>query len=43
MDGSGYTACGSVTNWIDQVIVKYNTTYLYSYNFAYGYVSRLVI
>ncbi|KAG9023037.1 hypothetical protein FS837_006033, partial [Tulasnella sp. UAMH 9824] len=32
----GYTACGSVTNWIDEMIVSYNQSYIYSYNFAYG-------
>ncbi|KAG8942838.1 hypothetical protein FRC04_003469 [Tulasnella sp. 424] len=32
----GYTACGSVTNWIDEMIVSYNESYLYAYNFAYG-------
>ncbi|KIO31667.1 carbohydrate esterase family 16 protein, partial [Tulasnella calospora MUT 4182] len=32
----GYTACGSVTNWIDEMIVSFNETYLYAYNFAYG-------
>ncbi|KAG8942839.1 hypothetical protein FRC04_003470 [Tulasnella sp. 424] len=32
----GYTACGSFTNWIDEMIVSYNESYTYSYNFAYG-------
>ncbi|KAB5594635.1 Exoglucanase 3 [Ceratobasidium theobromae] len=32
----GYTACGSVPNWVDLVTVKYNTSTLLTYNFAYG-------
>ncbi|KIO31453.1 carbohydrate esterase family 16 protein [Tulasnella calospora MUT 4182] len=32
----GYTACGAVTNWIDEVIVTYNESQIYAYNFAYG-------
>ncbi|KAG8968865.1 hypothetical protein FRC03_005738 [Tulasnella sp. 419] len=32
----GYTACGMVTNWIDVDTVKYNTSKVYTYNFAYG-------
>ncbi|KAJ1308796.1 hypothetical protein OPQ81_004486 [Rhizoctonia solani] len=32
----GYTACGSVPNWVDLVTTKYNTSTLLTYNFAYG-------
>ncbi|KAG8894012.1 hypothetical protein FRC00_009694, partial [Tulasnella sp. 408] len=32
----GYTACGFVTNWIDEMIVQFNESHLYAYNFAYG-------
>ncbi|KAG8995939.1 hypothetical protein FRB90_012867 [Tulasnella sp. 427] len=32
----GYTACGSVTNWIDEMVVSYNESKIYAYNFAYG-------
>ncbi|KAG8926592.1 hypothetical protein FRC02_008793 [Tulasnella sp. 418] len=32
----GYTACGMVPNWIDYDTVKYNTSKVYTYNFAYG-------
>lgn len=32
----GFTACGSVPNWIDLAIVKYNTSSKLAYNFAYG-------
>lgn len=31
------TACGStVTNWIDEMIVTHNESFIYAYNFAYG-------
>ncbi|KIO31451.1 carbohydrate esterase family 16 protein [Tulasnella calospora MUT 4182] len=32
----GYTACGLVTNWVDDMTTKYNKTLTYLYNFAYG-------
>ncbi|CAE6424533.1 unnamed protein product [Rhizoctonia solani] len=32
----GYTACGSVPNWVDLVTTQYNTSTLLTYNFAYG-------
>ncbi|KAG8965732.1 hypothetical protein FRC05_003049 [Tulasnella sp. 425] len=33
----GNTACGStVTNWIDEMIVTHNESFIYAYNFAYG-------
>ncbi|KAG8876722.1 hypothetical protein FRB97_003982 [Tulasnella sp. 331] len=32
----GYTACGSYTNWIDEMTVKYNESFIYQYNYAYG-------
>ncbi|KAG9023316.1 hypothetical protein FRB95_013258 [Tulasnella sp. JGI-2019a] len=32
----GYTACGSYTNWIDELTVKYNESLIYQYNYAYG-------
>ncbi|EUC62328.1 cellulose-binding GDSL lipase/acylhydrolase-like protein, putative [Rhizoctonia solani AG-3 Rhs1AP] len=32
----GYTACGSVPNWVDLVTTQYNTSSLLTYNFAYG-------
>ncbi|KAG8968863.1 hypothetical protein FRC03_005736 [Tulasnella sp. 419] len=31
----GYTACGMVPNWIDYDTIKYNTSKVYTYNFAY--------
>ncbi|KAG8921261.1 hypothetical protein FRC00_008903, partial [Tulasnella sp. 408] len=30
----GNTACGTVTNWIDEMVVRYNESYIYAYNFA---------
>ncbi|KIO31455.1 carbohydrate esterase family 16 protein [Tulasnella calospora MUT 4182] len=32
----GYTTCGQVTNWIDEMVVLYNEAKIYAYNFAYG-------
>ncbi|KIO31415.1 carbohydrate esterase family 16 protein [Tulasnella calospora MUT 4182] len=30
----GNTACGTVTNWIDEMVVRYNESPIYAYNFA---------
>lgn len=30
----GNTACGTVTNWLDEMVVRYNESYIYAYNFA---------
>ncbi|KAG9016244.1 hypothetical protein FRB90_003636 [Tulasnella sp. 427] len=30
----GNTACGTVTNWIDEMVTRYNESYIYAYNFA---------
>jgi phospholipase/lecithinase/hemolysin len=32
----GYTACGSVPNWVDFNTIVYNKTTILTYNFAYG-------